>query len=154
MTTSTNHLDYADAAEAAERGNAWAQASALWQMAIDLCDDPDRQATYRDGIARCDAAAAVDRELASIAKRILQIPTLETRKADHLDFHETMEAYFDAKASLFDGLDAAGAQFAPGPPAHREPAFAQRHERPKLLKKGSTRSPSRGSSSGSSFRAG
>lgn len=88
MTTSTNHLDYADAAEAAERGNAWAQASALWQMAIDLCDDPERQATYRDGIARCDAAAAVDRELASIAKRILQIPTLETRKADHLDFHE------------------------------------------------------------------
>ncbi|MDA0207668.1 MAG: hypothetical protein O2795_20330 [Acidobacteria bacterium] len=37
---------------------------------------------------RCDAAAAVDRELASIAKRILQIPTLETRKSDQLDFHE------------------------------------------------------------------
>lgn len=88
MTTSTNHLDYADAAESAERGNAWAQAIALWQMAIDLCDAPDLQATYRDGIARCDAAAAADRELASIAKRILQIPTLETRKADHLDSHE------------------------------------------------------------------
>ena len=85
---STNHLDYADAAEAAERGFAWPQASALWQMAIDLCDDSTHEATYREGIARCDAAAAVDRELASIAKRILQIPTLETRKSDQLDFHE------------------------------------------------------------------
>ncbi|MEO2031507.1 MAG: hypothetical protein ABGZ35_05435, partial [Planctomycetaceae bacterium] len=63
---STNHMDYADAAEAAERGSAWAQASALWQMAIDLCDDPAYNATYHTGIARCDAAAAVDRKLASI----------------------------------------------------------------------------------------
>ena len=85
---STNHLDYADAAEAAERGYAWAQASALWQMAVDLCDDSTHKATYQAGIDRCDAAAAVDRELASIAKRILQIPTLETRKSDQLDFHE------------------------------------------------------------------
>ena len=85
---STNHLDYADAAEAAERGSAWAQAGALWQQAIELCDDPIRQATYREGIARCDEAAAVDGELASIAKRILQIPTLEIRKSDQLDFHE------------------------------------------------------------------
>ena len=85
---STNHLDYADAAEAAERGSAWPQASALWQQAIDLCDDSAHEATYREGIARCDAAAAVDRELASIAKRVLRIPTLETRKSDQLDFHE------------------------------------------------------------------
>jgi hypothetical protein len=85
---STNHLDYADAAESAERGSAWPQASALWQQAIDLCDDSTHKATYQAGIDRCDAAAAVDRELASIAKRILQIPTLETRKSDQLDFHE------------------------------------------------------------------
>ncbi len=76
---STNHLDYADAAEAAERGSAWAQASALWQMAIDLCDDPAHEATDRTGIARCDAAAAVYRGLASLAKRLLQIPTLDAR---------------------------------------------------------------------------
>jgi transcriptional regulator with AAA-type ATPase domain len=57
-------------------------------MAIDLCDDSTHKATYQAGIDRCDAAAAVDRELASIAKRILQIPTLETRKSDQLDFHE------------------------------------------------------------------
>jgi len=57
--TSTNHLDYADASEAAERGSAWAQASALWQKAIDLCDDPTHNATYQAGIARCDAAAVI-----------------------------------------------------------------------------------------------
>ena len=85
---STNHLHYADAAAAEERESAWAQASALWQQAIDLCDDSTHKATYQAGIDRCDAAAAVDRELASIAKRILQIPTLETRKSDQLDFHE------------------------------------------------------------------
>jgi len=87
-TKSPEHSDYADAAESAERGYAWAQASALWQMANNLCDAPDRQATYRDGVARCDAEAAIERELAAIARRVMQVPTLETRKADHLDFHE------------------------------------------------------------------
>ena len=85
---STNHLDYADAAEAAERGRAWAQAGALWKRAIELCHDAKHIATYRAGVVRNEAAIAVDEKLASIARRILDIPTLETRKSDGLDFHE------------------------------------------------------------------
>ena len=57
--TSLNHLDYADAAEAAERGRAWQQAAALWRKAIELCDEPDRVAAYKAGVARCEAAIAV-----------------------------------------------------------------------------------------------
>ena len=84
----TDDLDWADAAESAERGYAWAQASALWQRAIDLCPDEPRRSRYQDGLVRCDAEAALDRELAGIAKRVLGIPTLETQKSDSLDFHD------------------------------------------------------------------
>jgi hypothetical protein len=40
------HLGIADEAESAERGNAWPQAAALWQMAADRCADAERRAFY------------------------------------------------------------------------------------------------------------
>lgn len=85
--TTTEHLDYADEAESAERAEAWPQAMALWQRAIATCpgDLPD---AYAAGVARCQRQIDVDAELASIAKRTLQIPTLDARNSDRLDFHE------------------------------------------------------------------
>jgi hypothetical protein len=80
------HLDYADEAESAERAEAWPQAMALWQRAITTC--PGDQPAYAAGVARCQRQIDVDAELASIARRTLQIPTLESRKSDRLDFHE------------------------------------------------------------------
>ena len=81
------HLDYADEAESAERAEAWSPALALWRRAIETCpeDEPPR---YAAGVARCEQQIAVDTELASIARRVFQIPTLESRKSDSLDFHE------------------------------------------------------------------
>ena len=81
------HLDYADEAESAERAEAWPQAFALWQRAIATCpgDTPD---AYAAGVARCQHQINVDAELTSIARRVLQIPTLESRKSDGLDFHD------------------------------------------------------------------
>ena len=81
------HLDYADEAESAERAEAWPQAMALWQRAIATCprDVPD---AYAAGVARCQPQINVDAELASIARRTLQIPTLDARNSDRLDFHE------------------------------------------------------------------
>ena len=80
------HLDYADEAESAERAEAWPQAMALWQRAIATC--PCEQPAYAGGVTRCKRQIDVDAELASIARRTLQIPTLESRKSDRLDFHE------------------------------------------------------------------
>ena len=80
------HLDYADEAESAERAEAWPQAMALWQRALATC--PGEQPAYAEGVTRCQRQIDVDAELASIAKRVLQIPTLESRKSDGLDFHE------------------------------------------------------------------
>ena len=40
------HLTYADEAESAERGGAWPQAAALWQMAAERCCDDKRRAFY------------------------------------------------------------------------------------------------------------
>jgi hypothetical protein len=81
------HLDYADEAESAARAEAWPQAMALWQRAIATVpgDPPD---AYTAGMARCQHQINVDAELASIARRTLQIPTLDARNSDRLDFHE------------------------------------------------------------------
>ena len=81
------HLDYADEAESAERAEAWPQALALWRRAIETCpsEEPPR---YAAGVARCERQIAIDAELASIARRVFGLPTLESRKADSLDFHE------------------------------------------------------------------
>jgi hypothetical protein len=80
------HLDYADEAESAERAEAWPQALALWQRAIATC--PAEQPAYAKGVARCQHQIDVDAELASIARRVMRIPTLDARNSDRLDFHE------------------------------------------------------------------
>ena len=79
--------DWIDEAKSAERGEAWPQAVALWTRAASLCDGEEEQRCLA-GIARCEHEVNVDAELASVAKRILNIPTLETRNSDALDFHE------------------------------------------------------------------
>ena len=80
------HLDYADEAESAERAEAWPQALALWQRAIATC--PVEQPAYAEGVARCQRQIDVDAQLASIARRTMDVPTLEARNSDRLDFHE------------------------------------------------------------------
>jgi hypothetical protein len=87
MTKTLQAEDFMDEAESAERAEAWPQAAALWGRAAELCNGSKEQ-RCRDGIARCQEAVEVDTELASIARRIMDIPTLETRKSDSLDFHE------------------------------------------------------------------
>ena len=79
--------DWMDEAESAERAEAWPQAAALWTNAASLCGSEQQQCCHA-GIARCEHEVAVDAELASVARRLLNIPTLETRKSDALDFHE------------------------------------------------------------------
>ncbi len=84
--TAPEHLDYAEEAESAERAEAWPQALALWQRAIATC--PVEQPTYFEGVDRCQRQMDVDAQLASIARRAMDVPTLETRNSDGLDFHE------------------------------------------------------------------
>ena len=79
--------DWMDEAESAERAEAWPKALALWTNAASMCDGEQQQRCHA-GIARCEHEVAVDTELASVARRILDIPTLDTRKSDALDFHE------------------------------------------------------------------
>lgn len=83
----TDHLDYAEEAESAERAEAWPQAMALWQRAIATCQGDPPEA-YAAGVTRSQHQIDVDAELASIARRALRIPILEARNSDHLDFHE------------------------------------------------------------------
>jgi hypothetical protein len=87
MTKTLQAEDFMDEAESAERAEAWPQAAALWGRAAELCSGSQEQ-RCRDGISRCQEAIRVDTEMASIARRIMDIPTLETRKSDSLDFHE------------------------------------------------------------------
>lgn len=82
------HLDYAEEAESAERGEAWPQAAALWRKAVEACDDAERRGAYETAVARCESEIAVDEQLAGIARRALGVPTLEPRGLDRLDFHE------------------------------------------------------------------
>jgi hypothetical protein len=79
--------DWIDEAKSAERAEAWPQAVALWTRAASMCDGDDEQRCL-SGIARCEHEVKVDAELASVARRVLNIPTLETRKSDALDIHE------------------------------------------------------------------
>ena len=47
------HTRYADEAESAQRGNAWPQAAALWQMAAERCKNAERRAHYERQAAWC-----------------------------------------------------------------------------------------------------
>lgn len=87
MTRQLTAADWMDEAESAERAEAWPKALALWTNAAAKCEGEQQQRCHT-GIARCEHEVAVDAELASIARRILKIPTLATRKMDSLDFHE------------------------------------------------------------------
>ena len=87
MAGTTTVDDWIEEAKSAERGEAWPQAVALWTRAASLCDGEEEQRCLA-GIARCEHEVAVDAELASVARRLLNIPTLETRRSDALDFHE------------------------------------------------------------------
>ena len=87
MTQPLTAADWMNEAESAERAEAWPQALALWTNAAALCEG-EQQPRCHAGIARCEHEVAVDAELASVARRILNIPTLETRRSDGLDFHE------------------------------------------------------------------
>ena len=82
------HDDYADAAESAERGEAWPQASALWIRAAEVCDDVAQRNHYLDAAVWCDREVEVDKLLAGIARRELRVPTLDVRGSDSLDFHD------------------------------------------------------------------
>ena len=87
MTRQLTVADWMDEAESAERADAWPQALALWTNAASQCRGEQQQRCHA-GIARCEHEVAVDTQLASVARRILNIPTLTTRKMDSLDFHE------------------------------------------------------------------
>ena len=87
MTQQLTAADWMDEAESAERAEAWPQALPLWTNAASQCEGEQQQRCHT-GIARCEHEVAVDAELASAALRILNIPTLATRKMDSLDFHE------------------------------------------------------------------
>ncbi len=87
MTRQLTAADWMDEAESAERAEAWPQAMALWTTAATMCEGAQQQRCHTR-MARCEHEVAVDAELASIARRILKIPTLATRRMDSLDFHE------------------------------------------------------------------
>jgi hypothetical protein len=97
MTRQLTAADWMDEAESAERAEAWPQAVALWTNAASMCEGGQQQRCHT-GIARCEHEVAVDAELASIARRILNIPTLATQKMKSLDFHEV--AVWQVLASL------------------------------------------------------
>ena len=46
--------DYADAAESAQRGNAWPQAAALWRRAAATAPDAEQAAKYEKQARWCD----------------------------------------------------------------------------------------------------
>ncbi|MBN1911824.1 MAG: hypothetical protein JW818_18935 [Pirellulales bacterium] len=97
MTTPThNHLDYAEEAESAERGEAWPQAAALWRKAANALRETaahteatfDLHAKYQAAAEECDRKERVHQLIERIASNVLHIPTLAERKLDSLDFHE------------------------------------------------------------------
>ncbi|MFM7169100.1 MAG: DUF6900 domain-containing protein [Planctomycetaceae bacterium] len=87
MSEPLEAADFMEEAESAERANAWPQAAALWRRAAGMCRD-DQAASCREGLQRCEFEIHTVAELASIARRILEIPTLENRGSDHLDVHQ------------------------------------------------------------------
>jgi len=93
-TTELTHYDYADAAEAAQRGDAWAQAAVLWRKAVEALppgrghNGAKQRDKYLDRARDCDQRAALESRLEEIAKTVLRIPTLRSRHSDSHDFHE------------------------------------------------------------------
>ena len=85
MTTFNDHVDEATRAEQAEH---WQTARDHWTQAIRACDDTVVRAIYSARLERCEVQLEVDRKLAKIAKQVLRIPTLDSRRSDRLDFHE------------------------------------------------------------------
>jgi hypothetical protein len=91
-----HHHDYAEEAEAAQRGEAWPQAAALWRRAADALrataahDDAtfDLYAKYQAAAEQCDRKDRENALLERIARENLRIPTLHRRNSDGLDFHE------------------------------------------------------------------
>jgi len=77
MTTPTHdHLDYAEAAESAQRGEAWPQAAALWRRAADALRATaahtdatfDLHAKYQAAAEECDRKERVNHLLEGIAR--------------------------------------------------------------------------------------
>ncbi len=91
-----DHFDYAEAAESAQRGEAWPQAAALWRRAADALRATaahsdatfDLHAKYQAAAEECDRKERVNQLLERIARDNLRIPTLGERKSDSLDFHD------------------------------------------------------------------
>jgi hypothetical protein len=79
--------DFMRGAESAERASAWPMAAKLWKRALETCRE-EQGACCREGLQRCEFEIQTDAELASIAKRVLGIPTLKTRGGYELNFHE------------------------------------------------------------------
>ena len=111
-TTNTTHIDYAEEAECAERACAWPQAAALWRRAAETVGAGDlthlearnHRDRYEAAAAQCDRRVDVGARVAEIAKRVLWIDTLDTRKSDRLDFHEL--AVWNIKKALVAAYEA------------------------------------------------
>lgn len=88
MNALITYEDYADEAESASRGNAWAQAAALYRRAADTCPDVDKAAAYTKRAHACDHEVAIEATLAAIARCVLAIPTRDERQSDRLDVRE------------------------------------------------------------------
>ena len=95
--------DFIDEAESAERAGAWPQAAALWKRALETCRE-EQESCCREGQQRCEFEIQTDAELTSIAKRVLGIPTLETRGSDRLDFHDV--SVWGIRQALIDAFEA------------------------------------------------
>jgi hypothetical protein len=57
------HIDYADAAESAQRGNAWPKAAALWNVAAEKCQDAERRAHYEKQARWCRDMPTIHQKL-------------------------------------------------------------------------------------------
>ena len=100
--------------EAAQRGEAWPQAAALWRRAQEVlrANSPhntetfDLNAKYEAAATECDRMVRVEEALEQIAQTKLQVPTLREQKADDLDFHEvSVWGLKRALAAAYETLD-------------------------------------------------
>ena len=71
----------------------------LWTNAASLCEGEQLKRCHA-GIVCCEQEVAVEAELASIARRTLNIQTLAPRKLDALDFREVAVGQVLAALSL------------------------------------------------------
>ncbi len=83
-----SHDGYVQEAEAAERAEAWPQAAALWLRASETTGNVDRALQCVRSADACNHRQAIDEKLESIARSALNVPTLQSRHSDGLDFHE------------------------------------------------------------------